>query len=146
MSEKERQMASKMPSLKVLLGLLAIAGYQNREKIGEFLKNATGPGGALDEARKKFADGETGTSVRKGLEDLVKKFEDKGEGDKPKSWIETGPNKPVTEAQVEKSVGPDFIDELAAKSGLSRDDLLKRLREILPEGVDKLTPEGKIPV
>lgn len=37
-----------MPSLAALLGLLAIAGYQNRDKIGELLKGVTNPGGAPD--------------------------------------------------------------------------------------------------
>ncbi len=137
---------AKMPSLKVLLGLLAIAGYQNREKIGEFLKGATSPGGPLDEAREKYANGGSGTSIKKGLEDLVKQFNRNGEGDKAKSWVDIGPNKPVTEQQVDKGVGPDFIDELAAKTGLTREELLSRLKQILPDGVDKLTPAGRIPV
>src|SRR5262245_36814389 len=36
--EKERKMARGMPSLAALLGLIAIAGYQNRDKIGEFVR------------------------------------------------------------------------------------------------------------
>ena len=30
-------MANRMPSLAALLGLVAVAGYQNRDKIGAFI-------------------------------------------------------------------------------------------------------------
>jgi uncharacterized protein YidB (DUF937 family) len=31
------------------------------------------------------------------------------------------------------------------QTGLSRDELLKRLSQVLPEAVDKMTPEGRLP-
>ena len=37
-------MSRGMPSMTALLGLLALAGYQNRDKLGELLKGATGGG------------------------------------------------------------------------------------------------------
>ncbi len=138
-------MAKRMPSLAALLGLLAIAGYSNREKIGDFIKEATREGGPFDQAKKQFGEATAGTTIGKSLDELVKQFDKNGEGDKPKSWIENGPNKQITEPQLEKAAGPDFIDELAKQAGLTRDELLSRLRQVLPDAVDKLTPEGKIP-
>jgi uncharacterized protein YidB (DUF937 family) len=138
-------MAKRMPSLAALLGLLALAGYSNRDKIGEFIKTATKEGGAFDQAKKQFGEATAGTTIGKSLDEMVKQFDKNGEGDKPKSWIETGPNKEITEPQLDKAAGPDFIDELAKQAGLTRDELLTRLRQVLPEAVDKLTPEGKIP-
>jgi uncharacterized protein YidB (DUF937 family) len=138
-------MAKGMPSLAALLGLLAIAGYKNRDKIGEFINEATREGGHFDQAKKQFGEATAGTTIGKSLDEMVKQFGQNGEGDKPKSWIENGPNKPITEPQIEKGAGPDLIDELAAKAGLSRDELLTRLRQVLPDAVDKMTPGGKIP-
>jgi uncharacterized protein YidB (DUF937 family) len=141
----EKLMATRLPSMKVLLALLAIAGYRNRDKIGEFIKNATAEGGPLAEAKKQIGEGAAGTTIKQGLEELKKQFDSGGQGDKSDSWIATGPNKPVTEAEVEKGVGPDLVGELARQLGLSRDDLLGRLKQVLPEAVDKMTPEGRIP-
>jgi uncharacterized protein YidB (DUF937 family) len=139
-------MAKRMPSLAALLGLLAIAGYKNRDKIGEFIAEATREGGHFDQAKKQFGEATAGTTVGKSIDEMVKQFGKNGEVDKPKSWIETGPNKTITEPELDKAAGPDLIDELAKQTGLSREDLLARLRQVLPEAVDKLTPDGKIPV
>ncbi len=138
-------MVKRMPSLAALLGLLALAGYKNRDKIGEFINEVTREGGHFDQAKKQLGEAASGTTIGKGLDEMVKQFDKNGEGDKPKSWIETGPNKTITEPQLEKGAGPDLIDELAKQTGLTREDLLARLRQILPEAVDKLTPQGKIP-
>ena len=119
-------MARGMPSLAALLGLVAVAGYQNRDKIGEFVKGLS----------------KTGTG---GLGELVDHFKKNGQGDVAKSWVDKGPNAPMTETQMEKTLGPDLIDSLAKQTGLSRDELLSRLAKTLPEAVDKLTPDGRLP-
>ena len=56
-----------------------------------------------------------------------------------------GPNAPITGQQMEKTLGTDILDGLVKQTGLSREELLARLAKVLPEAVDKLTPEGKIP-
>ena len=56
----------------------------------------------------------------------------------------TGENQPVTEPEVEKGVGADVLEDLAAQTGLSRDELLKRLATVLPGMVDKMTPTGRL--
>lgn len=60
------------------------------------------------------------------------------------SWISTGEDKPIEPEQIGQAAGPDFIDELAAKAGSSFEELKKKLAEILPQAIDKLTPGGKI--
>ena len=137
-----------MPSLAALLGLLAVAGYQNREKIGEFLKGASNSGTA-DKLVKGATDmaGSLGVpaSVTDGLKGVVDSFRTAGHGDVADSWVGTGANQPVTTEQTEKAIGPDLIDQLAKQTGLTRDDLLARLSQILPEAVDKMTPDGRLP-
>jgi uncharacterized protein YidB (DUF937 family) len=138
-------MAKGSPSMKALLFLLALAGYRNRDAIGEFVKNIGAPGGALDEAKKKLGEAAKEATANTGLKELRDQFHRNGEGEKADSWIEVGPNKPITEPQLDKASGPDIIDELAKATGLSREDLLKRLTAVLPQAVDTMTPGGKIP-
>jgi len=143
-------MARGMPSLAALLGLVAIAGYQNREKIGEFVKglansDPNSPLGGILERTRKSLGGATGSDVNTGLGELVERFRQNGQGATADSWVETGDNKPVKDTEVESALGPDLIDSLVKQTGLSRSDLLSRLASVLPDVVDKMTPEGRLP-
>jgi uncharacterized protein YidB (DUF937 family) len=143
-------MAKRMPSLLALLGLVAVAGYQNREKIGEFVKGLSNDpnsaaGGLIDSVKKTIGSSPTATSITGGLGELVDHFTKSGEGKTAESWIGKGPNAPITDSQMEKTLGPDLIDSLVKQTGLSREELLSRLSKTLPEAVDKLTPDGQLP-
>lgn len=142
-------MARRMPSLTALLALVALAGYQNREKIGAFVKTISQEGGILDEAKKSLTEkaqaNAAGTTVKSALEEMLDQFRHNSEEERAKSWIGSGPNLPAPETVLNKALGPDIIDQLAKATGLPRDEILKRLSQVLPEAVDKLTPEGKIP-
>jgi uncharacterized protein YidB (DUF937 family) len=118
--------------LKALLGLAVVAGWQNRDKIGDFVKGMSGAGSV-------GADAPAG-----GLGGLVDAFKKAGLGDKADSWVASGPNAPVTSPEVEKGLGGDVLDGLAQQTGLSREELLKRLSAVLPEMVDKMTPSGRL--
>lgn len=80
-----------------------------------------------------------------GLQGVVNEFEKKGLGPTVSSWVSTGPNQPISPDQVHNVVGPDLLQQLAAKSGMSVQDLSQKLAQVLPEAVDKLTPNGVIP-
>jgi uncharacterized protein YidB (DUF937 family) len=147
-------MSNKMPSLAALLGLVAIAGYQNRDKIGEFIKGLQGPnapgaipGGPASQARPELGPGTAGADggVLGGLGDLMDQFRNAGLGKKADSWVATGQNEPVNENEMEKALGHDLIDRLARQTGLDRAELLRRLSEVLPQAVDTMTPEGRLP-
>ena len=141
-------MSLRKPSLLALLGLVAVAGYQNRDKIAEFVKglnSGDAAGGALDSVKKALGDGPVATKITGGLGELVDQFKNSGLGEAANSWIGTGPNAPVSSSQLDQALGPDLIDGLVKQTGLTREDLLARLAKVLPEAVDKLTPEGKIP-
>lgn len=143
-------MAKRMPSLVALLGLVAVAGYQNREKIGEFVKGLSNDpnsaaGGLIDSVKKTIGSSPTATSITGGLGELVDQFTKSGAGRTAESWIGKGPNEPITESQMEKTLGADLIDSLVKQTGLSREELLSRLSKTLPEAVDKLTPDGRLP-
>jgi uncharacterized protein YidB (DUF937 family) len=80
-----------------------------------------------------------------GLQGVVGEFEKNGLGATVKSWVEAGPNQPISPDEVHKVLGPDLLQQLSEKSGLSVQDLAQRLSQVLPQAVDKLTPNGAIP-
>jgi uncharacterized protein YidB (DUF937 family) len=146
-------MARGFPSMTALLGLLAIAGYQNRDKIAEVLGNLNKPGpggqqsglGGLLEKLGVNTKAGAGGILSGGLGELLDRFKQNGQGDKAESWINTGENKSCTPADLEKALGPDVLEQLAQHTNLSKDELLSRLCRELPQAVDKYTPQGRIP-
>ena len=149
-------MSRGMPSMVALLGLLAVAGYQNREKIAEMLggpKPAPGggpgqnnqQGGVLGNLGGLLAGGSVGSVLSGGLRDLVERFKQNGQGQAADSWIKPGPNQQLAPDQLERAIGPEVLNTLSQQTGLSREELLARLTRELPEAVDKFTPEGRLP-
>ena len=80
-----------------------------------------------------------------GLQGVVAQFEKHGLGDTVKSWIGTGANAPISADQVRAVVGSDLLQQLSAKTGLSVGDLAQKLAQVLPQAVDKMTPDGVMP-
>ena len=147
-------MSRGFPSMTALLGLLAVAGYQNRDKIAEMLSGLgqnspgqtgqTGLGGLLGQLRGSLGGTSAGGLLSGGLGELLDRFKKAGQGETAESWVNTGPNKPCTSTQLERAIGPEVLDTLSKQTGLSRDELLSRLCRELPEAVDKYTPQGKL--
>ena len=79
-----------------------------------------------------------------GLPGLVQSFHDKGLGGVVTSWVGTGQNQPITPDQIQKVLGNSQIQQLAQKAGLSPDVAASTLASVLPQVVDKLTPNGTI--
>ena len=84
-------------------------------------------------------------SILDGLGGLIEQFQKKGFGDTVDSWVNTGTNKDVTPRDVSDALGGDFVDELSKRTGLSRDQVLTELSRMLPNMVDRLTPQGRLP-
>jgi uncharacterized protein YidB (DUF937 family) len=80
-----------------------------------------------------------------GLQGVVSEFEKNGLGATVKSWVGTGPNRPISPEEVQRVLGPDLLQRLSEKSGLSVQDLTQKLSQVLPQAVDTLTPNGAIP-
>jgi uncharacterized protein YidB (DUF937 family) len=148
-------MSRGFPSMTALLGLLAIAGYQNRDKIAEMLRGMgqstpgpagqSGVGGLLGQLKSSLGGASGDRVVSGGVGELVDRFRQSGQGETADSWVRTGPNKPVTPAQLEQAIGPEVLDTLSKHTGLSRQELLARLSRELPDAVDKYTPQGRLP-
>jgi len=156
--KKDHVMSRGYPSMTALLALLAMAGYQNRDKIAEWLKTAqskmnsptqesgAGAGASLPGklggllAGKSVAD-----MLSNGLRDLVDSFKQAGHGEAADSWVGHGANKQIGPSDLEKAIGPDVLATLSQHTRLSREEILARLSKNLPAAVDKYTPDGRIP-
>src|SRR5450432_1386186 len=79
-----------------------------------------------------------------GVQGVIAQLEQQGLGGTARSWIGTGPNQPITADQVHQAFGSDTINQLAAKIGLSPQELAAKLSTILPQAIDKLTPGGAV--
>jgi len=147
-------MSRGMPSMTALLALLAVAGYQHRDKIGDMLKGIGG-GNAYPNPVPEGQGGHSavpppaspgiGGVLSNGLRDIVDRFRNAGEGETADSWVRTGPNREVNSTQLERALGGDTLDEIAAATGLTRADVLSRLSRELPTAVDRYTPDGRLP-
>ncbi len=80
-----------------------------------------------------------------GVQGIVNQLQTNGLGHTVNSWISDGPNAPVSPADVHKAFGEQTISELAAKSGLTTQELTAKLAQVLPHAVDALTPDGQVP-
>jgi uncharacterized protein YidB (DUF937 family) len=80
-----------------------------------------------------------------GVQGIVTQMESQGLGNTVKSWVGTGANLPISADQVHAAFGSDMISGLAAKLGLSPQELAQKLAQVLPQVVDKLTPNGVVP-
>jgi uncharacterized protein YidB (DUF937 family) len=109
-----------------------------------------GTGGGMSDLLKGglgglLAGGAAGAILSGGLGDLMKQLQQNGLGDQADSWVSNGPNKQVSPGDLANALGADQIDQLSSQSGLSRDDLLQGLSQYLPDVVNHLTPDGRLP-
>ncbi len=152
-------MASRgFPSMTALLGLLAIAGYQNRDKLAELIKDFTNKnqekggtiaGGGAQQGELGGLGGLLGgTSVggllNGGLGELMKQFEQHGQKETVNSWVGKGPNRDIAPPDLKQALDPEVLQALTRATGLDEQELLARLSKELPNAVDKYTPEGRI--
>ena len=109
-----------------------------------------GAGGGLSDMLKGglgglLAGGAAGSILSGGLGDLLKQFQQKGQGDAANSWVSNGPNKQIAPGDLGSALGADQIEPCPPQSGLSRDELLQGLSQFLPDVVNHLTPDGRLP-
>lgn len=153
-------MSKGYPSMTALLGLLAVAGFQNRDKISEWLgshsaephrspvppvRDAHAPSN-LSSILGGVGSAGVGGLIASGLSELVDHFTKGGHGETASSWINHGPNRDIPEADLERAIGPETLDHLTRQTGLSRAALLSRLSRELPSAIDRYSPDGRLPV
>ena len=112
--------------------------------LDSILSAVSGKGGAAGEANPLMGILGGLLAQSGGLQGLANKFSQKGEGDAFSSWVGMGENQPVSSDQIQKVLGSEQVNALAAKMGVDPAQASHFLAEYLPKIVDKLTPEGKV--
>ena len=151
------------PIMMGVLGLLAYkaiksfsSGQPGAKLAGAAAGSTAGPGGnpntggGLGDLMKGglgglLAGGAVGSVLSGGLNDLLKQFQQNGQGEVANSWVGTGPNKAISPTDLASALGADRINTLVAQTGMSRDELIAGLSQQLPEVIDQLSPEGRVP-
>jgi uncharacterized protein YidB (DUF937 family) len=134
------------PITMALLGLIAYRTLKGKNLSGMFGGQAGGVGGLLQGGLGGLlGSGAAGGILSGGLGDLLKQFQNNGQGDKAESWVSTGQNKPIQPAELEGALGEERIAWLMQQTGMSREELLAGLSRELPQAVNELTPDGRMP-
>ena len=87
----------------------------------ELINNAGGPQGVLDKLRAG------------------------GLGSEVESWLGSGSNLPLSAQQVVQVFGAELVKSMAAQFSMPSSDFGSKLAEYLPQAIDKLSPDGKLP-
>jgi uncharacterized protein YidB (DUF937 family) len=120
----------------IIMGLLALLASR-------YLSGGSKPASASPDMASA-PDGSPG-DILGGLGGLLEQFQQKGLGEVADSWVNVGPNKSLTPDQISKAIDPDIIDALSQRIGLSKEQISQILSQFLPNAVDQLTPEGRLP-
>ena len=111
-------------------------------QVGNAISSGAGSehGGLMDVVAGMINNPETG-----GIGGLINSFKEKGMEDSIASWIGTGQNLPISAEQIQSVLGSEQVQAIAQKLGISTGDASSGLASLLPQLIDKLTPNGQVP-
>jgi len=115
----------------ILGGLLGGRGNQS---------TGAGSGGLADILGGMLAGGGMG-----GLGGLLQQFQRAGFAEQANSWVGTGQNLPISPDAISQVFGNDALSRIAHQAGISEAEASQGLSQLLPEVVDRFTPDGAVP-
>lgn len=145
------------PIMLGLMGLLAYRTLKGKGRLADMLGTNQREGNAGDPRDAATGGGLGGGlgaglggilgggGLGAGLKDLLDRFRQNGQDDKVESWVSTGANKSIAPNEIEQALGEERIQWLMEQTGMPRDQLLDGLSGELPQAIDKLTPDGRLP-
>ena len=134
------------PTVLAVLGLLAYRTLKGKGRLAGLLQGSPAAAGAPGApAASSPAAGLSGGSRLGGLKELLDRFRQNNPNSAAQSWVSTGPNQPISASELERALGGERIDWLTAQTGMTKDQLLAGLAASLPDAIDKLTPDGRVP-
>ncbi len=143
--------------------MLALAGYQNRDKLMDMFNSATGSlskggsGGGTQGDLSGMLGGLFGAGGAAGEREAWAACSAAASTSCSEQFTKNGQGKQPTPGSVEaltrrsrllsfsRRSGPDVLAALEQQTGLSREELLARLSRELPTAIDKYTPDGRLP-
>ena len=125
-----------MALMPIVLGMLANRGS----------RNAPGAGGGLADMLGQVLGGGAGRGgAAGGLGGLLEQLQRSGFGEQADSWVARGANKPIPPDAMTQIFGRDGLEQISRQAGISQDEASRGLSQLLPEVVDRMTPDGDVP-
>jgi uncharacterized protein YidB (DUF937 family) len=91
------------------------------------------------------SSGGGGATGSAGLGGVLSALQSGGLGDVVSSWVGTGANKAISPAHVRAALGSEKVSQFAKQAGVNPSEASSALAAMLPQLVDKLSPDGKLP-
>lgn len=118
--------------------------------LGDILGQVLGGGqrggaGGMGDILGQILGGGAAQSGMGGLGSLLEGFQRAGFGEQADSWVGTGENKPISPEAIEQVFGRGGLEAIARQAGISEADASRGLSELLPEVVNRVTPDGQVP-
>jgi uncharacterized protein YidB (DUF937 family) len=131
------------PTVLAVLGLLAYRTLKGKGRLAEVLQGSPPAPGAP--AANSPVAGVSGGALLGGLKELLDRFRQNNPNSAADSWVSKGPNQAVSSKELEQALGGERFEWLMAQTGMTKDQLLAGLATSLPDAIDKLTPDGRVP-
>jgi uncharacterized protein YidB (DUF937 family) len=129
--------------LPVVMAMMSGKGSGSGSSVSA--RAATAGGGGLGDVLGQILGGGSSTGGRGGLGDLLDQFQRAGFGEQARSWVGTGQNIPISPDDLGQVFGQGGISEIARRAGLTERQASEGLSQILPDVVDRVTPNGEVP-
>lgn len=133
------------PLTLALAGLVAYRTLKGKGRLADMLGTSGAATGAATGSTSGLGGLLSGAGLSGGLKELLDRFRQAGHAKAAQSWVSTAPNQPIAPHELEQALGEERLLWLMEQTGLPKDQLLSGLSGALPEAINKLTPNGRIP-
>lgn len=139
----QRGRSTESPAVLAVLGVLAYRTLKGNGRLSDLLGRSPSAPGAP--AGQSPAAGFSGGALVGGLRELLDRFRQDNPNTAAESWVSKGQNQPISTDELVRGLGVERIQWLMTETGMTKEELLAGLAESLPDAIDKLTPDGRIP-
>ena len=118
--------------------------------IGNLLGGSAGASSPMGGILASILGGQGGSAMNNGgmsggLGNILSQFQQAGLGHVAQSWVSNGPNHSVSPQQLQNVFGEDQVQDMAGQAGMEPGDFLSQLSQHLPNAVNGMTPNGRLP-
>jgi len=131
-----------MTLMPLVLGMLANRETRSGPNPSGYAQSG---GGGLGGVLGQVLGGGMGSSGAGGLGSLLEQLQRAGYGEHADSWVGGGANKPIPPDAMSQVFGREGLQQISRQAGISEDEASRGLSQLLPEVVDRMTPNGKVP-